>query len=116
MIQSIPRGARWRIVETLLNTLEVERYVRGPLLLNIIDELSASESWRPAVEMARRLVKRLEAGPISDTDFRERLGELRTCFGDLARQSDRETVGRGSTRKEEAYSDTQRRRRVRAHA
>lgn len=106
MIQSIPRDA---IVEMLFNNLEAERYVRGPLLLNIIDELSASESWRPAVEMARRLMRRLEAGPISEADFRARLGELRTCFGGLARRSDRETMGRGSALHDEAYSDTQRR-------
>ena len=38
MIQSIQRGT---IVEMLLNSLEAERYVRGPLLLNVVDELSA---------------------------------------------------------------------------
>lgn len=81
MIQSIQRGT---IVEMLLNSLEAERYVRGPLLLNVVDELSASESFAPAADLARDLLVAIESGPVSDAIFHTKLGELRECVRALA--------------------------------
>lgn len=82
MIQSIQRGT---IVEMLLNSLEAERYVRGPLLLNIVDELSVSDGFAPAADMARHLLSALEAGPLGDGDFQRSLDELRACVRKLSR-------------------------------
>lgn len=82
MIQSIQRGT---IVEMLLNSLEAERYVRGPLLLNIVDELSGSDTFAPAAEMARSLLATMEAGRLSDSEFRIQLEELRSCVKKLSR-------------------------------
>jgi len=56
MIQSIERAS---IVETLLNTLEAERYVRGPLLATIVDELSADAGLEIAAEAARAILQGL---------------------------------------------------------
>lgn len=74
MIQSIQRDA---IVETLLNTLEVERYVRGPLLNTIVDELAARQGLEPAAEAARALVDGLRAGALAESDFAARVAALR---------------------------------------
>lgn len=82
MIQSIHRGT---IVEMLLNSLEAERYVRGPLLLNIVDELSTGEAFAPAAELAKDLLGDLERGGVSERDFHVRLDELRGCVARLAR-------------------------------
>lgn len=105
MIQSIHCGT---IVEMLLNSLEAERYVRGPLLLNIVDELSASESYAPAADLARGLLAELERGPVSEAVFRAKLGELRESVRsagrsglgearELARTAPRIVTGRPAT-------------------
>jgi hypothetical protein len=73
------------IVEMLLNSLEAERYVRGPLLCNIVDELSTSASYEPAADLARALLTEIERGPVSDAVFHAKLGELRECVKDLSR-------------------------------
>lgn len=65
------------IVETLINSLEAERYVRGPLLLNIIDELSCASSFAPAASAARAILERLRTGPLADSEFAMRVAELR---------------------------------------
>jgi hypothetical protein len=75
VIRSIERGA---IVETLLNTLEAERYVRGPLLATLADELSASgEELEVAAEVARSILDRWEAGQLAESDFATRIRALR---------------------------------------
>lgn len=84
MIQSIHSGT---IVEMLLNSLEAERYVRGPLLCNVVDELSVHESYAPAVDLARALLADIEQGPIADAVFHSRLRELRECVQTLGRTS-----------------------------
>ena len=76
MIESIHRET---IVEMLLNSLEAERYVRGPLLLEVVDELSGTERFKPACDMAKRMLGTLEAGVMSDAEFKSRLDELRIC-------------------------------------
>ena len=82
MIQSIHCGT---IVEMLLNSLEAERYVRGPLLCNVVDELSMNESYAPAVDLARALLADIEKGPVADVVFQSRLRELRECVQSLGR-------------------------------
>lgn len=74
MIQSIQRGT---IVEMLLNSLEAERYVRGALLANVVDELAGSESLAPAADLARELLVAIDSGPVADAVFHAKLGELR---------------------------------------
>jgi hypothetical protein len=73
MIQSIERAA---IVEGLLNTLEAERYVRAPLLLEIIDELAAAASTE-ACAQARRLLSAVENREVDDDAFARRVADLR---------------------------------------
>jgi len=81
MITSIHCGT---IVEMLLNSLEAERYVRGPLLCNVVDELAADASYAPAADMARELLATVEEGPLTDAVFKAKLGELRECVRALA--------------------------------
>jgi hypothetical protein len=81
MMQSIPRGA---LVETLLNTLEAERYVRGPLLATIVDELSAATGLEVAADAARAMLQALQAGHLGDSDFAARLQALRQLIHTLA--------------------------------
>lgn len=105
MIQSIHCGT---IVEMLLNSLEAERYVRGPLLCNVVDELSVSESYAPAADLARALLEDIARGPVSDDIFHAKLGELRECVRtvtrgglgearELARTAPRMVTGRPAT-------------------
>jgi hypothetical protein len=68
MIQSIPRDA---IIDTLLNTLEAERYVRGPLLLEVIGELEAAKRAEAAAA-ARTLLENVD-----DEKFPDSVRELR---------------------------------------
>jgi hypothetical protein len=72
MIQSIERD---RHLDTLLNTLEVERYVRAPLLLEVLDILG--ESKEDAAELARRMLDELATGNVRDEEFRGELEQLR---------------------------------------
>lgn len=74
MIKSIERAS---LVETLLNTLEAERYVRGPLLATIVDELSADAGLEIAAEAARAILHGLRAGGFSEAEFGDRVGALR---------------------------------------
>ncbi len=74
MIQSIERAT---IVETLLNTLEAERYVRGPLLATIVDELSADAGLEIAAEAARAILQGLRSGGLPEAEFSTRVSALR---------------------------------------
>ena len=75
VIQSIERTA---IVETLLNSLEAERYVRGPLLATVVDELSASgEELAMAAVTARGILQRWEAGQLDDPELTACVSALR---------------------------------------
>jgi hypothetical protein len=77
MTHSIQRET---IVETLLNTLEAERYVRGALLATIIDELSKDEELAMAAEAARSILAALRAGQLESeppSAFAIRVGALR---------------------------------------
>ena len=72
------------LVETLLNTLEAERYTRAPLLLTIVDELSADDCLEPAAEEARAIVERLHAGAMLESEFKARVGALRRLVQTLS--------------------------------
>jgi len=65
------------IVDKLLNTLEVERYMRGPLLATVIDELSAAEGLEMAAEAARAILDGLKSGQLPESDFGLRVRALR---------------------------------------
>ncbi len=65
------------IVETLINTLEAERYVRGPLLLTIVDELSCAKCFAPAAQAARAILESLESGQLAESEFASRVEALR---------------------------------------
>jgi hypothetical protein len=90
MIQSIQRET---IVEMLLNSLEAERYVRVPLLLNIVDELSNSERLSPASQIARDLLASLEKGSVAEAEFRHGIQALRSCVQRLSKTGLSETPG-----------------------
>jgi hypothetical protein len=84
MIQSIQRET---IVETLLNTLEAERYVRGPLLATIIDELSKDSDLTMAAEAARSILAALRSGQLANepaSAFAVRVGALRQLVQGLS--------------------------------
>ncbi len=65
------------IVGTLLNTLEAERYARGPVLLAIVDELCASGGLEVAADAALAILEDLERGKLSELDFAPRVRLLR---------------------------------------
>jgi hypothetical protein len=73
-MQSMPREA---IVETLLNTLAVERHLRGPLLLTIVDELASDLRLDIAANLARDILENLERGQLVDAEFSARIDALR---------------------------------------
>lgn len=54
------------LVGTLLNTLEAERYARGPVLLAIVDELCADGGLEAAADSALAILEELEAGKLSE--------------------------------------------------
>jgi len=81
MMQSIQRET---LVETLLNTLEAERYVRGPLLLTIVDELSLSDGLAIAADAARAILEAFHGGQVSESEFVTRIGALRQLVQALA--------------------------------
>ncbi|MBS2011330.1 MAG: hypothetical protein JST00_00345 [Deltaproteobacteria bacterium] len=71
------------MIETLLNSLESERYVRGPLLLTVADELKAA-GLLPAAHVAEALVARVEERRISDVEFADEVRTLRSIVRSLA--------------------------------
>jgi hypothetical protein len=74
----LQRPERTAIVETLLNTLEAERYVRGPLLATIADELSAAgEGLELAAGAARSILERWEAGQLAESELTAGIRALR---------------------------------------
>lgn len=101
-MQSTQRG----LVETLLNTLEVERYVRGPLLATIADELSAAVGLDRAAEEARAILARLESGELGEAEFIARVTALRHMVHTLAAGpvSGEATIGETLSRAVPRYS------------
>ncbi|AKV04512.1 hypothetical protein AKJ09_11175 [Labilithrix luteola] len=86
--------SREAIVEPLLNSLEVERHVRGPLLMSVIAELSANERLAPAFDLAASMLMTLDAGGLGEADFARQLIELRALVRKLSpRRSTRRPSG-----------------------
>ena len=77
---------RERILDTLLNTLEAERYVRGPLLLEVLDQLE-DERLEPAAAFARRMLQGIQTGRICDAEFNGKVAELRQLVHGRSRAS-----------------------------
>lgn len=71
------------MIETLLNTLEAERYVRGPLLLTIADELKAA-GLVPAAHVAEALLLRVEDRSLTEREFASEVNTLRLVVRSLA--------------------------------
>ncbi len=71
------------LVDTLLEALETERYVRAPLLLTVIDELSALPPFASAAGPAEELRAALEARAIDDAEYVRRVRALRGLVKDL---------------------------------
>jgi hypothetical protein len=99
MIESCHRET---LVETLLNTLEAERYVRGPLLETIIDELSVGAGLETATKAARGILEGLESGQLVESDFVSRVGALRQLVQSLSAAPASES--RAETRIEDALA------------
>jgi hypothetical protein len=81
MMPSMHRAAH---VETLLNTLEAERYMRGPLLRTIVDELRAREGLEPAANAAAGILEGLASGDLGESDFAARIRSLRHLVRELS--------------------------------
>lgn len=64
------------MIETLLNTLEAERYFRGALLLTIADALRI-EGLDPAAHVAEALLERVAEQRISEPEFTDEVRTLR---------------------------------------
>jgi hypothetical protein len=75
MIRSIRRQT---LLETLINTLEAERYLRKPILVEVLDELDAAGDLVPAANHARKMLAGLQSGASSPAEFDGMLTELRS--------------------------------------
>ena len=79
MMHSIQRDT---LVETLLNSLEAERYMRAPLLMTIIDELAEDIELQVAAEAARAMLN--DIASLSDDALVKRVDVLRHLVRTLA--------------------------------
>ena len=70
------------MIETLLNTLEAERYFRGALLLTIADELKTA-GLEPAADVAEALLEKVETRRISEHEFADEVRTLRIVVRSL---------------------------------
>lgn len=70
------------MIETLLNTLEAERYYRGALLLTIADALRI-EGLDPAAHVVEALLERVEAHRITEPEFADEVRMLRVVVRTL---------------------------------
>ena len=80
MAQCIERDA---IIEPLLNSLEVERHMRGPLLVSVLAELSKFMELSPAFALASSMLRSFEEGALDDIAFRRQLDALRALVRTL---------------------------------
>lgn len=62
-------------VETLLNSLQAERYMRAALLMTIVDELDGDAALGVAAEAARAMLK--DVATLSASDLEKRIDALR---------------------------------------
>lgn len=70
------------MIDTLLNTLEAERYYRGALLLTIADALRI-EGLDPAAHVVEALLERVEAHRITEPEFADEVRMLRVVVRTL---------------------------------
>jgi hypothetical protein len=70
------------MVETLLNSLAVERHARRALVLELLNEMSASR-YSSAKDDARILLRRLERGEISEPELADAITRLRARINAL---------------------------------
>jgi len=92
MIQSIDRST---LVEMLLNSLAAERYIRRPLLVEIIGELSTSSRFHPARRSARALLERLDRGDLSDAELSLAIQDVRSKLSRRRRSTGRARASGG---------------------
>ena len=64
----------------LLNTLEAERHLRGPLLMEFIAALPRDEHFVTTVMTASILLHRVKRHEIGDTDFLRSIDQLRAML------------------------------------
>ncbi|MCL2776939.1 MAG: hypothetical protein FWD73_02970 [Polyangiaceae bacterium] len=83
MAQCIERDA---IIEPLLNSLEVERHMRGPLLVSLLAELSTCMKLSPAFVLASSMLRSFEEGALDDIAFGGQLDALRALVRTLSQQ------------------------------
>lgn len=79
MMHSIHRDT---LVETLLNSLQAERYMRAPLLMTLIDELADDTGLQVAAEAARAMLN--DIASLSDDALEKRVDVLRHLVRTLA--------------------------------
>ncbi len=72
MTNSIPLDRRVRV---LLNTLAVERYMRRPLLNELVDELTLADAHPDVVQAGRALLERLKVG-VDEAEYQRRIGSM----------------------------------------
>ena len=72
MMHGIHREAH---VETLLNSLQAERYMRGALLMTIVDELDGDAALGVAAAAARAMLNDVDT--LSSSDLEKRIDVLR---------------------------------------
>jgi hypothetical protein len=73
MTNAVPPHRR---VELLLNTLRAERHLRRPLLLEVLETLSATGTRPAARKAAGDLLERLDAGALDDFEFDRWVGRV----------------------------------------
>ena len=69
-------------VETLLNSLQAERYMRAALLMTIVDELDGDAALGVAAEAARAMLN--DVATLSASDLEKRIDVLRHLVRTIA--------------------------------
>jgi hypothetical protein len=95
MMHSIHRET---LVDTLLNSLAAERYMRGALLFTLIDELAGQAGLEVAVEAAEAMLA--DVATLSDDALAQRIDTLRHLVRTLSAPESgvrvKESLARGS--------------------
>ncbi len=69
-------------VETLLNSLQAERYMRAALLMTIVDELDGDAALGAAAAAARAMLN--DVATLSDSDLERRIDVVRQLVRTIA--------------------------------
>ena len=73
------------LVDTLLNSLQAERYTRAPLLMTLIDELAGDAALAVAADAARAMLN--DVATLSDDALEKRVEVIRHLVRTLASPS-----------------------------